>query len=369
MNILLIAPYRTYSGWGEGSKHLAKALNTLPHNLAIRPIYMSNEIDTGFDDPELLQLEAAQYDNYDIVIQRVLPNFFRRVPNTKNLLACVFETLNIRSTPWWRHLNLADAVLVPSLQEKQDLVNHEISVPVYNVSEAIDISKYTQDYEPMADLDRTFNFYFIGEFIERKNIKALLMAFHREFRPDEPVQLVIKTNGNIQHVRQAILDIKANLRIYQDINKYSPEILICGRMSEQEMHNLHRSCHCMVMPSYGEAYCRPVVDALGYGNNPIVTDQTGMTDYVNNANGWPVSSRIEPVYTTQPPMKDIYTSRENWASIDVLHLMKCMRQAYQLKDPPQHQEQILKEQQENVQRFSYTHIGQNIQKVIDDLTS
>jgi len=364
MNILLIAPYRTYSGWGEGAKHLAKALNTLDHNLAIRPIYMSNEIDTNFNDEELLKLENAQYDKYNVVIQRVLPPYFRRIPNAKNILACVFESSNIKTTPWWRHLNLTDAILVPSKQEKENLEVEKIAVPVYNVSEAIDISKYDQDYESVQEVAGTFNFYFIGEFIERKNIQALLMAFHREFRTNEPVRLVIKTSGSPQQIRDELVKIKSNLRIYQILNKYHEEIFICNRLDDKQMHNLHKSCHCMVMPSRGEAYCRPVVDALGYGNTPIVTNKTGMTDYINEINGWVVDSRIEPIYTTQPPMADIYTAKENWANIDILDLMKCMRAAFNCRDI---QKDKAKFAQRTIQTFSYENIGQKIQNALDQI--
>lgn len=364
MNILLIAPYRTYSGWGEGSKNLAKALHTLDHNLAIRPIYMSNEIDREFDDEELLELEKAQYDKYDVIIQRVLPNIFRRSPNVKNVLACVFETSNIHTTPWWRHLNLTDAILVPSKQEKINLLDDGIKSKVYNVSEAIDISKYDKEYEQLPELKDTFNFYFIGELIERKNLKALLMAFHREFRPNEPVNLVIKTSGDPQQVYNKIIEIKSNLRIYQSLDKYKKEVVICGYLSQKDLHNLHRSCHCLVMPSYGEAYCRPVVDALGYGNTPIVTNNTGMTDYITPLNGYIVPSRLEPVYTAQPPISNIYTTKENWANINILDLIDSMRHAYQA-----HKSGISKQSRPDIQQFSYENIGQKLQRALDDITS
>ena len=366
MNILLIAPYRTYSGWGEGGKHLAKSLNTLDHNLAIRPIYMSNEIEQDFNDEELLELECASYDHYDIVIQRVLPQFFRRVPYSKSVLACVFETSNIRSTPWWRYLNNTDAILVPSQYEKQDLLNSDIKPPIHNVSEAIDTAKYKKDYTPIPELEGTFNFYFIGEFVERKNIKALLTAFHREFRPNEPVKLVIKTLGNPQVIHKEIQQIKSHLRIYQSLGRYKQEVLICGRLPEEQMHNLHRSCHCMVMPSYGEAYCRPVVDALGYGNTPIVTNNTGMTDYINNRNGWIVDSRVEPVYTTQPPLSDIYTAKENWSNINIQHLMMCMREHYSSTDL---QQTLKAHGDSSIQQFSYKNIGQKIEKALNGIAN
>jgi glycosyltransferase involved in cell wall biosynthesis len=364
MNILLIAPYRTYSGWGEGGKHLAKALNTMGHNLAIRPIYMSNEIDLQFNDPELIKLEKTHYDHYDVVIQRVLPQYFRRIPHALSILACVFETSNVRTTPWWIHINSADAILVPSKYEKQCLLDNRVSSPVYNISEAIDISKYDEPHEPITELKNSFNFYFVGECIERKNLKALLIAFHREFHYNEPVQLVIKTTGNYQNVYNVIADIKKNLRIYQDHTMYKNEMIICGMVSDKHLHNIHKNCHCLVMPSYGEAYCRPVVDALGYGNTPIVTDNTGMTDYINKSNGYIVRSILEPVYTNQPPLSDIYTARENWANIDILHLMECMRHAYET-----HQQSTIKNNTPNMQQFSYQQIGRNIQQTLNDLTN
>ncbi len=360
MNILLIAPYRTESGWGFGSKNLAKALNTLDHNLAIRPIYMSNQVDNNFNDQELLELEKKQYPHYDLIIQRVLPHLFRQNPNSINALTCVFETSNIQTTPWWRYLNLADLIFVPSKHEKETLDRDNAKPPVYNISEPIDIEKYkNEEYTKFPELQDTFNFYFIGEFVERKNIKALVTAFHREFRPNEPVNLVIKTAGQQKHIYDHLLGIKQNLRIFQDINRYKKEIVILDRFNEEQMHSLHKNCHCMVMPSYGEAFCRPVVDALGYGNTPIVTENTGMTDYMKNENGYIVKSRTEPVFTTQPPLKDIYTTKENWESIDILDLMKKMRLAYKNKHKPNI----------DMEQFSYKTIGQKIQKSINDFTN
>ena len=186
------------------------------------------------------------------------------------------------------------------------------------------------------------------------------MAFHREFRPNEPVRLVIKTTGNSQYINGEINKIKSNLRIYHDMERYKPEVLICGRIPDDQMHNLHKSCHCMVMPSYGEAYCRPVVDALGYGNTPIVTDQTGMTDYIGDC-GWIVKSNIEPIYTIQPPLSDIYTSKEKWARINVQDLQECMRNVYKNKDNCSNRC--------DMKQFSYKNIGQNIQKVLDDIAN
>ena len=144
------------------------------------------------------------------------------------------------------------------------------------------------------------------------------------------------------------------------MSRYKKEIIILNRFSEAQMHSLHKNCHCMVMPSYGEAFCRPVVDALGYGNTPIVTDNTGMIDYIKKSNGYIVQSREEPVFTTQAPLPYIYTAKENWQSIDVLDLMAKMRDAYNNKDS---------KKKTNMSQFSYKSIGKKIQKSIDSFTT
>jgi glycosyltransferase involved in cell wall biosynthesis len=116
------------------------------------------------------------------------------------------------------------------------------------------------------------------------------------------------------------------------------------------------------MPSFGEGWCRPALDALGFGKTPIVTDNTGMVDFINNQNGWVVPSRETPVTTVNRPIQYIYTSRETWFEIDILGLQKAMREAYTNKAARQ-----LKASQglRDIAHYSYESIGLKIKKLLE----
>ena len=116
----------------------------------------------------------------------------------------------------------------------------------------------------------------MGEFVSRKNIEALIKAFHLEFHPAEPVNLFLKIhrpNTNPDECMKTFQDyvthIKSGLKLRQN---YKEEIVLSGRFNRVDLLSLMNQCHCFVMPSYGEAWCIPAFDAMGFGKTPICTD-------------------------------------------------------------------------------------------------
>ena len=153
------------------------------------------------------------------------------------------------------------------------------------------------------------------------------------------------------------MNIKKQFGLYKNIEQYKKEILIPSRLSEQELNQLHVNCNCFISTSHGEAWCRPALDALGFGKTPIVTDNTGMIDFINDSNGWVVKSHKTPVLAMNKPLAYLYTSRETWYNIDILELQRAMREAYENKAL-----RIKKSAQgiRDIQNYSYAAIGQKL---------
>tara|TARA_R110000803_G_scaffold41244_1_gene88727 strand:- start:7900 stop:9039 length:1140 start_codon:yes stop_codon:yes gene_type:complete len=336
-NILMISPYRQKDGWGHSGQDYIKSLMAAGAKVAARPIYMApgNDFVQTEDLPEeVLEAENTSLDKYDVVIENVLPHLFvkRGIPTW---LMCKLESDGIDQTSWFQHMALADGLLMTGDHDVREL-NKAGLKGVYGVGEPIDSSKFEDVYPRFKGIPKnTFNFYFIGEFIERKNLDALIVAFHSEFHHTEPVNLVLKvhrggipTSHLVSIVRQHVGELKQKMRVYRDPHLYKTEFIVSEYISDRQMNMLHDTCDCFVMPSRGEAPCRPAVDALGFGNTPIVTDGTGMSDVVTNNNGYVVPSRREPILTKDTYVSSIYTSRETWQEIDVLELKKAMRAAY-----------------------------------------
>lgn len=346
MNILFIGPYRQADGWGEAARSYLRALIRTTHNIAARPVYMGSTIHTP--GPDILDLEDIECSEYDVVIQNVLPHMLTRVEGAKNIGLFYLETKNIDWTPWPDACSSMDEIWVSSVDECKVLENAGVSVPVHSMPIPVDVDKYRSvDYTrfPLSKLDNHFNIYFIGEFIPRKNIHALLVAFHREFTNDEPVNLVIKTYlGNmhpqvlLQQVNQQFLDIKKILRIYPDPNMYRQEIVVVDRLSTEDLMGLHRACQLFVMPSRGEACCQPLLDAIGMGNRALVTEGTSMESIVHsclNRGPYLIKAHETPVYSKQAPLPFIYTGRETWMEVDLLNLQRRLRTHFNewKKDP------------------------------------
>lgn len=354
MKILFIGPYRQADGWGSASRALIRSILTISDiDLTIRPIVLARG--QTVSEEYFNELEHKINDYYDIVIQHSLPEFFHWYAGSRNIGFCLTETNNLTYTPWITPLNIMDEIWVSSNIEKRSLIQSGCTTPVSVIGEAINTDKFLECYE--YNPSRNFTFYTIGNG-ERKNFNALLLAFHREFDRNEPVDLLIKSS-NLSH--DSVNNLKKQFGIYKNLEQYKQETIINDRLSDKELNQIHRNNQCFVMPSYGEAWCRPALDSLGFGTTPIVTDNTGMTDFVNNDNGWIVPSYETPCLVHDKPLEYLYTCRETWYSINILELQKTMREVYtnkELRNKKKAQGLI------DVQKYSYVNIGNKILEIL-----
>jgi glycosyltransferase involved in cell wall biosynthesis len=279
-------------------------------------------------DDKFTELENKTNKSYDVIIQNSLPEFFVWYPNCKNIGFCSIETHNLEYTPWITHINLMDELWVHSSIEKTILEQSGCKIPIIVIGSATNIEKFTK--KRISSPHSNFTFYTIGTGV-RKNHFILVTAFCCEFDRNEPVNLIIKTYGDQGQIEHNIQEYKSSLGIYNNINQYKKEKIITQHLTEDELENLHYNSDCFMISSYGEAWCRPALDAMGFGKTPIVTDNTGITDFINNNNGWVIPSMKIPTITNQKPLPYLYTARETWYQMDIIQLQRAMREAYENK--------------------------------------
>lgn len=353
--VLFVGPYRQSDGWGNAAREYIRALRLTGCDLATRPVYLNLQSKYA-DIDEFDDLEYNKNRPYDIIIQNCLPHQFRRYGGVKNIGLAFFETSDISSTPWPPSINLMDQMWVSSSFEKLTLFNSGVDIPVCRVPIPVDKDKYTKEYEPFEPLNRhkhEFKFYFIGEYIARKDIQTLLLAFHREFGAHELVRLVLKVNSvgadaamTLSRVNSDIMALKNALKIYPSPEMYKQEIVIPNYLSEDELYGLHKSCDCFVTASSGEAFCLPAFDAAMFGRAPLVNRNSSMRDYIFNNNGGLVDSHLSPAISQDRAMPFLYTGKDTWYQVDVINLQKKMREAFE--EVPKKKEQMAKWSQENI---------------------
>lgn len=368
MKLLCLAPYRQLDGWGQASMDYLKAIATTDIDLSCRPIYIGHTYTKDIPS-NILECENKRQDEYDAVLQICLPNLLVYDGRfKKNIGMSFFETKNIQYTGWVEKINMMDEYWVATSQERQNLLRSGVTIPIEIIGPVTDINKYKNTYKNLFPNNKNFKFYYIGEYHTRKNIQAALIAFHREFNVNEPVDFIIKANipgmnpeQTSKYIDSDINKLKSTMRLYNNIHLYKKEMLLCEFLTEEQINCLHSSCDCMIMSSYGESICRPVLDAVGFGNTPIVTEGTGMTEYVNSENGYTIPSIEVPVISTNHPgIPNVYSSFENWQQVNIIELQKRMRFAFEDRiDNPKR-----KMGRDSLSEYSYTKIGEKIKNVL-----
>lgn len=372
MNVLFLGPYRQNDGWGLATKNYIRAVATKYPKLTIRPLFLASSSNNDLE-PDLLKYENTHYDHYDVVIQKTLPHCLSYNGHfDKNIGLFVLETNDLSNSECISNINRMDEIWVPSNQEKKCLLKSGVNKPVHTISQPLDteLLKNNKDHKIGFSeiINRTFKFYFVGEYVERKNIHDLILAFNLAFDINQPVSLIVKTSisGMSPQESSKIIEsdlekIKKKLSISQ---RYKKEIIISERLSDKDMVGLHNACDCLVAPSFGEAFCRPAAEALCLGKTPIVTDNTGMIDFIDNNNGFIVKSRKIPVFIENRPLSrdfDIYTSNEYWYQIDIYDLISKMQNVYKMhKEDRKNLENKRQIGKNSIDNFSYENIGKKI---------
>jgi len=362
--ILFAGVYREGTGWGTAAIANLRALRSVGLDVVARPIILGNNVTPPSD---ILELEAKSASGCDVVIQHALPHQmdfhgdFR-----KNIAIYESETSHFRHSNWADRLNTMSECWVPNRQMVDAARTSGVTVPVHVVRHACDTSLYGESHGVLEHLQPfkergDFLFYFVGENVRRKNLEALIKAFHLTFHPDEPVQLVIKSSvpklspaEAAEHIRTLCSRVKRDLKLYGQNRPYKPEIIITDRLTKRGMIKLHKSCDCFVMPSCGEAWCYPALDAMAMGKTPIVPASTGFLEYLSREEGWLVNTFTTPVIGATDTFGDLFVASETWQTIDVIDLGRCMREAFEKSD--------LREEKaangiDKALNFSYTSVG------------
>jgi glycosyltransferase involved in cell wall biosynthesis len=328
MKVLYVGNMKDGTGYGNAAIEYIKALKAADVDVVARRIRFN---DADLDPGEVVkECEQNTLDNVTHVIYHTLPHNFEYDGRFKNVGLFYWETSDYTHSSWPEFVNMMDCIICPNDVTYRATQDH--NKRCYQVKTPIDVNKF-DGIKPLdiSLLKNHCNFYFIGENVRRKNLHGLLKAFHTEFGPDEPVNLVIKTSMSgmspeqaLNYTKQMCMETQANLKIYKTPKDYKKEVIITDRLTDEQMLGLHLACDCFVMPSYGEGYCLPLYDAILAGKMFLCTRNAGMID-----DSWgSINSQQEVVFGNTQTFMDLYTGTETWSTPSSVELARKMRQVY-----------------------------------------
>lgn len=357
MKVLYIGHYRDGTGWGDAAKNNILALHAAGVEVVPRAISY-NDTDSELDET-ITELEKRSAEGCDICVQHTLPVNYVYDSNFKNIGYVATESSDFIDSKWHKNINMMDEIWVPSEYVKNSCIKSGVTIPIKIAPHCLNISEYTENKTnvKIQQLADTFNFCFIGEFSERKNLKALLRAFHAEFHPRENVNLYIKTSGlDVTKIENYCDSIKKGLKLR---TSYKKNIVISGRIDKKDYISILSQCHCFVMPSKGEGFCIPALEAMSLGIPSIYTSGIAVEEF---AIGKSVKSRSEPCFGGMESLSNLYTAKSHWREIDVEDLQIKMRSAYLAGLTDETKEKCKSKAEE----YSHENIGKLFKELLND---
>lgn len=221
---------------------------------------------------------------------------------------------------WVRQANLMDEIWVPSTFNVRTFRDSGVTRPMHVIPLGFD-PDYFNPKMTRHPLTGLFTFLSIFEWGERKMPEILLRAFSDEFRPDEPVVLICKTlnaDGDVDvHAQIDGLDLgRMASRIHLSLNEVIPT---------SQLGSLYCSADCFVLPTRGEGFGMPVIEAMACGLPVIATDWSAHCDFMNAENAYPLP--VEQLVPAQA--KCPYYRGFRWAEPSYHHLRRLMRYVFE----------------------------------------
>lgn len=111
--------------------------------------------------------------------------------------------------------------------------------------------------------------------------------------------------------------------------------VLATHISERDLPRLYKAADAFVLPSRGEGWGRPMVEAMSMGMPTVITDWGAPTDYANTSNSWPVPVAGLSCVNSEPRRGNpagVYAAHR-WAEASIPDLRRTLRMLFTNTDP------------------------------------
>ncbi len=238
-----------------------------------------------------------------------------------------FTMLEVDGIPprWAESCNRMDEIWVPSRWGAERFAASGVTKPIRVVPLGYDPSRF----RPLPDAPRAsdrFTFLSVFEWGERKAPEILLRAWSAAFagREKDDVLLVLRVNNYDGHVDVA----KAIEDLGLPTSGPPVAMLYNTQIRRAQLGTLYRGADAFVLPTRGEGWGMPVLEAMACGLPAIATAWSGTTEFLNERVGYPLAVRgLVPADAKCP-----YYEGFRWAEPDFDDLVAKLRHVYANRD-------------------------------------
>lgn len=295
-----------------------------------------------------------------ICLHSTIPTFAERAGARYSILYTTTEAASIPQQ-FIDSCEAYDEVWVVSDFCRDVFVSAGLKKPIYVIPNSVDNRSYHTGAKPVPTRPplKSFRFVNVASWNYRKGYDALLRSYLTEFTGDDPVSLLCVTKYNVDYegnrTKQVDRDIREFIERYGGSNP--PHISRCGLdITEEDMPGLYRYCHALVLPTRGEGFGLPFLEASLCGLPVIGTRYSGQTMFLNDDNSYLLDvDGFSTADQTGVHYWDGQSFPELKSEETIMKLGKLMREVFTNYDAARNKNKLL--QQEAVQNYSCDAIG------------
>jgi glycosyltransferase involved in cell wall biosynthesis len=321
------------SGYAQESLMIVMALANAGIPVGIEPLIQQNDVENLLPQETRIALEFAKLQSIDlsrgVYLQCIPAHDFQTNRCARRVIGrTMFETDRIPDG-WAERCNAMDEVWVPSAFNMETFLRAGVKEhKLLRMQEGEDTEHFHPENPPFRiPGSRGFNFLSVFQWTQRKAPDVLVKAFIREFKEDEDVALILRCYGRSgpdgDLLPELLYYIERELRV--PLEKTPPILLIPGLIPNRDLPRLYTSADCFVLPSRGEGWGRPYVEALCSEMPVIATRWSGQLDFLHDANSYLIDYKLAA--TPSDTDVEIFAGHQ-WAEPDVDHLRSLMRHVF-----------------------------------------
>lgn len=271
--------------------------------------------------------------------------------------------------------NALDEIWVPSHHHVTVFKEAGVTSTITVIPESIDVRVFDPETVDPMMLPGRKKFVFLSnfKFEERKNWRQLIYAYCKSFSATDDVSLIIHTNlggkfdaASMQEIRDTIYEhIEATVldgsTRHKD-NSTIPHYDLTGKpLSTEAMIGLYKAASAYVLPTHGEGWGLPYMEAMALSLPVIATDWGGNLEFMGKDTGLLV--RVKGFEPSDP--YDDWLRNFHWATPDVNHLAELM--AWCFYNPEKAKELGRRARANVVKRFSNEAVAELIMNRLKDI--
>ena len=325
------------SGYADEGRQFVLGLDAIGERIRAVPYSCWNPARVGLMRKDLeglnrlISTPVAEPGEHVISVCHMTADNFHRIPGALlHIGRTMCETDRIPAH-WVDLCNNMDQIWVPCDFNVETFASSGVRrEKLFKIPEAVDTELFRPEVDPLPIAGaRGFNFLSVFEWGRRKGWDVLLRAFVEEFAPNDDVALILKTGGGgrgLEHIRNEALGIlKHHLRVHS----LPPNVVIYrASIPTEEIPRLYRAANAFVLPSRGEGWGRPLMEAMLMGVPSIATRFSGQLEFMDDENSWLIDYQLVDVPESGWREAAIYRGHR-WAEPDIPQLRRAMREVFE----------------------------------------